>query len=125
MNDTTQSAEMPQKYCEKHSIWYPHNIENCPMCLSKKTEDYVEKGTIASVGTGAVTGAVAGVGGVIAGGAAGASGAAALTSGLATLGSVVGGGMLAGIGVVAAAPIAFGAAGFCVYKLYKKLSTKS
>jgi len=125
MSETTQVAKTPQKYCEKHKIWYASDMENCPMCLSEKTKGSVEKVAVASAGAGAVTGAVAGVGGVLAGGAAGTSGAAALTSGLAAVGSAIGGGMLAGIGMVAAAPIAFGAAGFGVYKLYKKLASKN
>ena len=89
--------------------------------MSDKIE--IEKGTVVSTSAGAVAGAVSGVAGVLSGGAAGTTGAAALTSGLATVGSVVGGGMLAGIGVVAAAPIAGSAACFGIYKAFKKLNS--
>ena len=90
--------------------------------MAKKTNSS-ETGAIVSTGSGAAAGAVAAVAGVIAGAAEGTAGAAALTSGLAAVGTVIGGGMFAGIVVVAAAPIAAGAAGFGIYKLYKKLAT--
>lgn len=82
-----------------------------------------ETGAIVSTLSGGAAGTVSAVCGVVAGAAEGTAGAAALTSGLATVGSLIGGGMFAGICVVAAAPVAFGAAGFGVYKLYKKLAT--
>src|SRR5207249_3070539 len=79
-------------------------------------------GEILAIGTGAIAGGTAAVGGVLAGSAAGTAGAAALTSGLAGVGAVVTGGMLAGLAVIAAAPIAGGAAGLGVYRLYKALA---
>lgn len=82
-----------------------------------------EVGAIASTLTGAAAGTVAGVSGVVAGAASGTAGAALMTSGLAAVGSVVGGGMFAGIVVVAAAPVAFGAAGYGVYRLYKNMAS--
>lgn len=57
---------------------------------------------------------VAGIGSVAAG-----SSAAAMTSTLATIGSTVGGGMAAGIGIVAAAPIAVGGIAYGLYKFFK------
>lgn len=65
-------------------------------------------GIAASSGTVGVIGAVA-VG----------SSAATLTTMLATIGSVVGGGMAAGIVIVAAAPIAVGAAAYGLHKSLK------
>jgi len=81
-------------------------------------------GAAISTGGGAVAGATSAILGVTSGAAAGTAGAAAVTSGLATVWSVVGGGMLAGLGVVAAAPIAGGAAMFGVYKLYQRMASK-
>lgn len=81
-------------------------------------------GAVISTGSGAVAAATSAVLGVTSSAAAGTAGAAAVTSGLAAVGSVIGGGMLAGIGVVAAAPIAGGAAMFCVYKLYQRMASK-
>jgi len=78
---------------------------------------------IVSTVSGAATGAVAAVAGVVVGAGEGTAGAAAMTSGLAAVGTFVGGGMFAGILVVAAAPVVLGAAGFGIYKLYKKLAT--
>src|SRR5687767_12206348 len=54
---------------------------------------------------GGLGGCGAGVGAVIAGAATGTSGAAAITSGLAATGALIGGSMMAGVVVVAAAPI--------------------
>ncbi len=75
-------------------------------------------GAAISTGGGAVAGATSAILGVTSGAAAGTAGAAAVTSGLATVGSV------AGLGVVAAAPIAGGAAMFGVYKLYQRMASK-
>jgi len=80
-------------------------------------------GATVSTLCGAGAGTVAAIAGVAAGAAPGTAGAAAMTSGLAAVGTVIGGGMAAGIMVVAAAPVAVGAAGFGIYKLYKKLAT--
>jgi len=82
-----------------------------------------EPGAIISTLSGAAAGTVAAIVGVVAGAAPSTAGAAAMTSGLAAVGTVVGGGMAAGIVVVAAAPVAFGVAGFGAYKLYKKWAT--
>ena len=86
----------------------------------KKTS---EKGAVISTAVGGVAGATAAVSGVFAGAASGTAGAALMTSGLAAVGSVVGGGMFAGIVVVAAAPVAFGAVGYGVYRLYKNMAS--
>ena len=67
--------------------------------------------------SGAGTGAAGSVGAVVLAG--GGTSAAAITSGLATVGSVVGGGMLAGIGVVAAAPLAIGGICYGIAKLFE------
>lgn len=66
------------------------------------------------------TGLAAGTGtvGAIGVAAAGTS-AATMTGTLATIGSVVGGGMAAGIGVVAAAPLAVGGIAYGLYKWLK------
>lgn len=64
------------------------------------------------VGTGA--GVAGSVGTVVAVG--GGTSAAAITSGLATVGGIVGGGMLAGVGVLAAAPLAVGGACYGICK---------
>ena len=69
----------------------------------------------ASVG-GAAAGATAAVAGVMGAKAAGTAGAAALTSGLAA----VGGSMLAGLLVVAAAPVVGGLIGYGIYKACKQ-----
>ena len=90
--------------------------------MAKKTSSS-ETGAIVSTVSGGAAGAVAAVAGVVAGAAEGTAGAAALTSGLAAVGTVIGGGMFAGIILVAAAPLAFGAVGFGIYKLYKKMAT--
>lgn len=81
-----------------------------------------DNGAVASTLAGATTGAIAALSGVFAGAATGTAGAAAMTSGLATVGSVVGGGMAAGILAVAAAPVAFGAAAYGGYRLYKRMA---
>ena len=47
-----------------------------------------------------------------------------MTSGLASVGALIGGGMFAGICAVAAAPVAFGAAGYGAYQLYKHATKK-
>ena len=90
-----------------------------------KKRNSSETGAIVSTVSGGPAGAVAAVAGVVGGAAEGTAflSAAALTSGLAAVGTVVGGGMFAGILVVAAAPVVLGAAGFGIYKLYKKLAT--
>ena len=77
-----------------------------------------------STSAGAVAGGAAAVCGVSAGAASGTAGAAALTSGLACVGAAVGGGMFAGLCTVAVAPIAGGAVGYGVYRLYKYLARK-
>lgn len=51
--------------------------------------------------------------------AAAGTSAATMTGTLATIGSVVGGGMAAGIGVVAAAPLAVGGIAYGLYKWLK------
>jgi len=80
-----------------------------------------EKGTLVSVGSGSIGGSATALAGVALGAAEGTAGAAALVSGLAYLGMLVGGGMMAGIGVVCAAPILGGAACYGAYKLCKKI----
>lgn len=77
-----------------------------------------ETKAVAATGTGAVVGATGSVGAVATLGTAGL-GATGITSGLAAVGSIVGGGMAAGIGVVAAAPIACGALGYGLYRWLK------
>ncbi|GBU24151.1 hypothetical protein R83H12_00779 [Fibrobacteria bacterium R8-3-H12] len=110
-------------YCPKCGTQNQDSAKLCISCKCKLKQS--EVGAVASIATGSVTGAGLALAGVNAGAAAGTAGAAAFTSGLATVGSIVGGGgMLAGIGIVAVAPIAFGAAGYGTYKLYKHLATK-
>ena len=77
-----------------------------------------ETKAIAATGTGAAVGATGGVGAVATLGTAGL-GATGITSGLAAVGSIVGGGMAAGVGVVAAAPLACGALGYGLYRWLK------
>ncbi|HGM7298748.1 TPA: hypothetical protein ACKP7S_000492 [Stenotrophomonas maltophilia] len=100
-----------------------HNSKPTGKCMARKKSSSAA-GAAISTGGGAVAGATSAILGVTSGAAAGTAGAAAVTSGLATVGSVVGGGMLAGLGVVAAAPIAGGAAMFGVYKLYQRMASK-
>ena len=69
-------------------------------------------------GSGAAT--AGSVGTVVAVG--GGTSAAAITGGLATIGGIVGGGMRAGIGVLAAAPLAIG--GIC-YGISRLFSSKN
>jgi len=81
-----------------------------------------EKHIVVAVGAGSIaasTAAVASVLGTAAPTTVALSGPA-LTSGLATVGSVVGGGMLAGIGVVAVAPLIGGAIGYGIYRTFIK-----
>ena len=70
--------------------------------------------------TGAAVGGTSALAVVISGGTS----AAGLTSGLAAVGSIVGGSMLAGIFVVAAAPIVGGALGYGCYRMFKRLASK-
>jgi hypothetical protein len=74
-------------------------------------------GTISGgvVGFGTITAAIS-ASGVVAG-----LSAAGITSGLAAIGAVVGGGMTAGVAVLAAVPIAVGAAGYGIIKGVKYL----
>ena len=85
--------------------------------LSKEDKEKMVKAVIAGGGTSALT-----VGGMVAListlGVTGLS-AAGITSGLATIGAIVGGGMLAGICVVAAAPVILG------YAVWKVASSKN
>ena len=71
---------------------------------------------IAATGTGAAAGAAGAVGAVSSAGAVSGLSAAGITSGLAAVG---GGSMLGGLVVIAAAPIAAGAAGYGAYRLAK------
>jgi len=80
-----------------------------------------EKGALISVGSGSISGSASAITGIALGASEGAAGAAALASGLSTVGSVVGGGMMAGIGVVCAAPILGGVAFYGIYKLGKAI----
>ncbi len=65
--------------------------------------------------TGAGAGVAGSVGTVVVVG--GGTSAAAITRGLAAVGGLVGGGMLAGIGVIAAAPLAIGGICYGISKL--------
>jgi len=69
-----------------------------------------EKHIVVAVGAGSIAASTAAV----------ALSGPALTSGLATVGSIVGGGMLAGIGVVAVAPLIGGAIGYGIYRTFIK-----
>jgi hypothetical protein len=77
-----------------------------------------ETNSVIAVGTGSIAGGVAAVASVL--GAAAPTTVAlsgpALTSGLAAVGGVLGGGMLAGITVVAAAPVVGGVIGYGIYR---------
>ncbi|MDF1582197.1 MAG: hypothetical protein RQ733_03495 [Methyloprofundus sp.] len=75
-----------------------------------------EKATLAGA-TGGAGGVVTSVGTVAALGVPGL-GATGITSGLAAVGSIVGGGMASGLVITAAAPVAFGAAAYSLYKWY-------
>ena len=83
--------------------------------LSKIDGGVVSAGVGAAVGTGGAIATVA-ASGTVAG-----LGATGITSGLAAIGAVVGGGMATGLIVVAAAPLAIGAAGYGGYKLVEWL----
>ena len=75
------------------------------------------KGVLAG-GIGAATGAGSAIGAVAGAGIPGL-GVTGITSGLAGVGSAIaGGGMIAGLATVAAAPLAVGALGYGLYKLF-------
>ena len=77
-----------------------------------------EEEAIGAGAAGATSGAAGSVGAVAALGVPGL-GATGITSGLAGVGSLVGGGMATGLAITAAAPVAFGAAAYGLYKWYK------
>ena len=85
--------------------------------MNNSNNNETEVGKVMSTLGGAGTGVAGSVGLVSLAGSG--TGTAVVTSGLAAIGSVVGGGMLAGLGIVAAIPIAAGAVGYGGYRLIK------
>ncbi len=89
----------------------------------KKLSDAEKKTISEKIGT--ISGGVVGFGtitaAISASGAVAGLSAAGITSGLAAIGAVVGGGMTAGVAVLAAVPIAVGAAGYGIIKGVKYL----
>ena len=74
---------------------------------------------IIATGTGGLIGVIGAGTGIYCGGAVVGTSATGLTSGLAAVGSIIGGGMVAGIVVTTIAPLATGALGYGLYKLFK------